>query len=535
MDSFKTQFLEYWKQHPQGMYILLLSLLTLLAFSPVFNAGFIWDDYLIIDNPHMQSLGGLKTIWTNPLQNMDEAHYWPLFYTTYWLEYQVYGNSAFGFHFVNLLLHLFNSILLWQILTRLKVPGAQWAALIFAVHPVHVESVAWILERKDTLSAFFYLLCFSAYLKYIDRDDYKQYGLALLFFTGSLLSKSIGITLPVILLLFLWWKNDTLRPKHLLSILPFFVIGGIYSLYDMHLVALRSPEKFDYSFIERILLASRAVWFYAGKLFFPFNLMTIYPHWDVHTHSLVPFIYPLGLALVLLSLWIQRNRWGKGALIGAAFFLLTLSPVIGFMDFSFMKHSFVADRYQYLASAGIITVICAMLTLVYQHCALYPKRIIAGCGTCIVLIFIILTYCQSRLYENSETLFRDAIQKNPQAWVAYNNLATALDDKGEFNEAYSLYQTAIHLNPAYADPYLNLGNHYFKKEAYLLAESHYRRAIQLNPNLSEAYNNLGAVLAQQNKLQESYSAFQKALQINPHDESAQRNLVKLRSMQPGLK
>ena len=286
-----------------------------------------------------------------------EAHYWPLTYTTFWLEHKIWGLEPAGYHVVNVLLHLLNSLLVWRLLLRLAVPGAWVAAAVFVVHPVHVESVAWIIERKDVLSGLFYLAAVLVWLRFLQQPRPWRYGLALLLFATGLLSKSIVVTLPAALLIMSSGGRRTASRRGICSAWRHSSWWRCSSRQSTSPQFSSMHSLLNYSLPERMLVASRALWFYAGKLAWPTDLAVIYPQWDISLGDPWAWLYLAGATALAATLWFMRHRVGRGPLAGALFFAVTLSPVLGFVNHGYMKYSFVADRFQYLAGIGVIAVL----------------------------------------------------------------------------------------------------------------------------------------------------------------------------------
>ena len=337
--------------------ILALGLLLVGSYFPAFFAGFVWDDRVFTEARAVRDIDGLWRIYFSPAEIENEAHYWPLVYTTFWLEHKLWGYAPTGYHIVNVLLHLINTLLLWRLVARLTVPGAWIVAAVFAVHPLHVESVAWVIERKDLLSALFYLAAFSAYIRFVAERRPGRYFLALFLFALGMLCKSIAVTLPAALLIYHWWQHGRMTGADLLRLMPFFAVGLIAAVADVAFSISREPLALGYSMAERVLIATHALWFYAGKLLWPANLAVIYPHWEVNVADPLAWGYVITAFAGVAALYRFRHRIGRGPLAGALFFAVTLSPVLGFVDFGYMQFSFVADRYQYLAGIGVMAVL----------------------------------------------------------------------------------------------------------------------------------------------------------------------------------
>ena len=351
--SLKTEACRWRRNHAA---LAALVLMAVVSYFPATQAGFVWDDEGYSPPPsRCGSASGLARIWFSPTAVPSEGHYWPLVYTTFWLEHKLWGFAPAGYHLVNLLLHLVNTLLLWRILLRLPVPGAWLVAAVFAVHPLHVETVAWVIERKDLLAALFYLAAFSAYMRFSAAPRRRPYLAALGLYAAGLLCKSIVVTLPAALLILAWWLRGRVTREDLLRLLPFFLAGAGIVFADWLYYSAREPYSFDYSLPERALIAARALWFYAGKLLWPAGLAVIYPHWDLSGALAWSWLAAAAAAAALLHF--ARRRTGRGPAAGVLFFAVTLSPVLGFVDYGYMQFSFVADRFQYLAGIGVMAVV----------------------------------------------------------------------------------------------------------------------------------------------------------------------------------
>ncbi|MCP4901658.1 MAG: O-GlcNAc transferase, partial [bacterium] len=337
----------------------LLLVLTASAYFPVVSCGFIWDDDAYVErNGNLQGVRGLYRIWFDVTAT---PQYYPMVHTTYWFEYQLWELKPAGFHVTNVLLHWIAAVLLWRILSLLNVPGAWLIAAVFGLHPVHVESVAWITERKNVLSAVFYLGSALAYLRCkLGSGSRWLSTVSLLLFVAALLSKTVTATLPAALLLILWWKRERLCREDVRELLPFFALslafGMLTAWLEVHHVGALGDE-WSLTFLERTLLAGKIVCFYIWKLLWPSNLTFIYERWNANFHSAWQLAFPAAVTAVLLTLWGLRNRLGRGPLVAVLFFIGTLFPALDFFDVYPMRYSFVADHFQYLASIGIIALV----------------------------------------------------------------------------------------------------------------------------------------------------------------------------------
>jgi tetratricopeptide (TPR) repeat protein len=509
----------------QRIKVVYIILLAIVVFFPVVLNEFIWDDDAIYDNPLVKSANGLTQIWFNPKANIRELHYWPVVYTTFWIEHHLWADNPIGYHLVNILLHALNIILLWKLLQKIQLPGAWFCALLFAVHPVHVESIAWAIERKDVLSGLFYLAAFLMYLKYQDKPTWKLYLLSLGLFVCALLSKSITVSLPIAILLYVWWKNGRIRLNDLIPFLPFFVVATFIAYFDVAFVNQRSSLTIiSLTPWQRVYIAGKSLWFYLEKLVYPLNLITIYPQWKLTVNLFTRFFYPITFLGFLGLLYTGRRYYGRGAFAALTFFAITLAPTLGFIDFSYMYHSYAADRFQYLASIGPLTLFGAWGYRLYTTTSINWKPILRMFGILIIALLGFLSWKQAERYDNDEILFRYTLARNPNAWLAYNNLGLALAEKNQNEAAMQCYLKAIELKPDFVYPYNNLGILLLKEGKPDQAIDCFHQAIQRYPAFAEAQNNMGSALAQQGKLADAILYFQKALALNPYNSKAKYNL-----------
>ena len=446
----------------------------------------------------------------------------------FWLQHRLWGDWPAGYHLVSLGLHFAAAALAALALRRLSIPGAYLAAAIFALHPAHVESVAWITEQKNTLSAVFYLGAALAWLRFEERREKRTYVLALVLFALALCSKTVTATLPAALLLLHWWKRG--KPswrRDVVPLLAFFVLGaaaGLFTVWvERNLVGARGAA-FDLTIVERGLLAGRAAWFYLGKLAWPADLVFVYPRWNVSQGVWWQYLYPAAALAALAGLWILRKRM-PGALAGALFFLVTLFPALGFFDLYPFLFSFVADHFQYLASLGILALAAAGAARLLDGAQPAARR--AGQGLCLagVAVLAVLTFRQSRLYADRETLYRATLRGNPACWMAWNNLAGALISRGKAEEAMGLAQRALALRPDYPDAHNNLALALAGLGRSEEAIPHYRRALEIDPGYAEAQNNLGFALAARGEIDEAIAHYRAALRTDPGRAGIHYNLA----------
>ncbi len=508
----------------EAQWILAIAVLVALSYFPALRGGFVWDDVIFSEEPVIHSAGGLRSIWFSPADIRNEGHYWPLVYTTFWLEHKIWGLDPTGYHAVNILLHLVNCLLLWRLLERLRVPGALVIAAVFAVHPLHVESVAWIIERKDVLSALFYLTAVLVWIRFDESPGPGRYGLALALFAAGLLAKSVVVTLPAALLVGQWWRRGRVTAVDLLRMAPFVAVGLAITLADYSFYASREPLDLGYTLVERALIAARALWFYAGKLVWPADLMVIYPLWEIDAGDPLAWGWLAGAAALAAALWAARRRIGRGPLAGALFFAVTLAPVLGFVDFGYMQFSFVADRFQYLAGIGVLAVLIgaaahAVGTLpeTVLPATVRPETVrkgALGLAVALILALAVLTYRQAGVYRDEITLFSHVVAHNPEARDAHHNLGGALFEAERFEEGLEVSLVAVEQRPDSAGALANVGRALVYFERLEEAEEHLRRAVRIDPRNVTAHQNLGEALRKQERYAEAVESYRTVLEID---------------------
>ena len=505
--------------------LLALGLLVIVSYLPAMLwGGFVWDDRILTDAKPVQEVSGLWQIWFSPSAIEGEGHYWPIVYTTFWLEHKLWGYAPAGYHIVNVLLHLGNTLLVWHLMRRLSVPGTWVVAAVFAVHPLHVESVAWVIERKDLLSGLFYLAAVLAWVRFVEQPNSRRYAWSLVLYAAAMLSKSIAITLPAAFLIWHWWKQGRVTSVDLLRVVPFCVVGLVITIGDLSFYQFMEPLSLGYSFTERTLIAARALWFYAGKLLWPTNLAVIYPLWDIRIADPLSWGYIIATVALVVALWHFRRQLGRGPLAGALFFAVTLSPVLGFVDYGYMQFAFVADRFQYLAGIGVMAVVIGAVTYSVGHLSdLWQKG--AWVVAAVVLILLgMLTWRQASIYRDGETLNRHIIALNPQARNAHRNLGNALYKQRRYEEALDAYRIAAAQRPNYAKVHSNLGMVLNKLGRFEEAEIHLRRAIVLDPRAKHRHSYLGEALYGQGRYAEAVNACRVAIEQHPDDLLAHASL-----------
>ena len=443
---------------------------TLAAYFPALKAGFIWDDDGFVTRTGLRSWHGLWRIWFEPGAT---EQYYPVLHSAFWVEHGLWGEAALGYHLANLVLHaaaacLFALVLrrLWAVGEGARVPeaGAWLAGMLFALHPVCVESVAWITEQKNTLSTVFYLLAALAYLRFDEqrwspasesaagggRRGLTSYWLATGWFILALLSKTVTVTLPAALLVVGWWRRGRLSwRRDGMPLAPWFALSaaaGLVTVWVERTFIGAQGAAFALGFTQRWMLVGRQIWFYVGKLVWPANLIFIYPRWKMDAATWWQGGYLLGVVALTAALWWWRRR-SRAPLAAWLFFVGSLFPTLGFFNVYAFIFSYVADHWQYLASLGAFSVMAAGLA---RALAAAPAAL-ARAGRMLVLLSLTglgaLTWRQCRMYRDAETLYRATLDRNSSCWMAHDNLGVILARTGRLPEALRHYEEALRLNP----------------------------------------------------------------------------------------
>ena len=463
-----------------------------LPYLPALRGGFVWDDEpLITSNLLLRTSSGLGEIWAGSRT----ADYFPLTNTVFWIEHHLFGNNATGYHALNILLQAANALLLWRILLRLKIPGAFLAGLIFAIHPVHAESVAWISELKNVLSMFFFLISALFFFEIEDQRFLNRtvaYSASLVAFLLALLSKTQVVFLPVALLLCAWWRNSPVEPKRqgkgnslrlqraIVRTVPFFLIAIVFGLITIWFQnrGIGEEEIILGPFTRRLTNAGMAIWWYAKQVFAPVQLMAVYPQWRFDTPALVEWLPLFAIIGGLLLLW---RRHSRGILLAFAYFIIALLPVIGIVRMSYARSgALVADHLQYFADISLIALFSAGVARLWSN-GRHEIRIVTA-TVILVLLGLMGSYTWARagIYRDEQTLWQDNFSKNPNTWQGHNRVGQLL----------------------------------FKQEKFAEAAPHFERAVQLKPELADNYNLLGVVYCRLQRFEEGIAQYRKGLQLN---------------------
>jgi len=547
-----------------------LVVLAVAVYIPSFTNGFVWDDSdNVAQKASLTGVAGLVRIWTDPFANQQ---YYPITHTTFWIEHSLWGLAPLPYHVDNILLHALCAVFILAILRRLAVPGAWLAAAFFVVHPVNVESVAWITERKNVLSGAFFFASALAYLSYARIGDAPpdkrsggqsrrgMYWCSLGLFVCALLSKTATCPLPLALVLILWWKKDRLRGRDMYPLLPFVgvaaAMGVVTTLLEKHLGAAGSV--WNMTLLEKTLVAGRALWFYAAKAFWPAGIIFIYPRWTVDPRAAWQYLYPVAALIVFAGLWLLRKRMGKGPLVAVLYFLVMVGPALGFLNIYFARYSFVQDHFQYLGSIGLLAPVAFVLARGAETKAGPRAGLCVVVACLIVVVLASISWGEQHKYLNEESLWRATIAANPSAAIAHSNLGKLLLDRGDTNEAGVEIARALRLGPQYAEMWCNYGIWLIKFDSPAKAVPYFRRSLELNPfyipaltnialadlkrgrvdlaekdarhalklddRLPDAHNILGIALIHRRNIEEAIIHFRAALSLDPGNPGYQRNL-----------
>jgi len=501
------------------IFALVLAAAAILVYRPAWNGGFLWDDDdYVTNNELLTAPDGLRRIWFS----LDSpSQYFPLVYTTFRIEHALWGLNPTGYHWVNLLLHIANALLVWAVLARLNVPGAWLAGAIFALHPVQVESVAWITERKNVLMGFFFLPTLLAWIAFVDERTKRPwlfYALALVLYVLALSAKTTACTLPAALFLILWLQKKPISSKRIFQVIPFLVLGiamGALAIWWERYHQGTSRAVFTFlNPIERVLVASRAIWFYLSKLIWPFKLTFIYPRWDIVPTSFLNYTWLLAGLFLCAAISFLRRYAGRSVEVAAAFFVVTLSPVLGFIMLYTFRYTFVADHYQYLACIGPIALASAGLVNLADTFK-NARTLIMSAALFLVAFLATQTWRQAAMYGDIETLWRTTLARNPGCWMAHNNLGIVLFQKGQLDEAIEHYRTTLQMQPNFWDADYNLGSALLRKGQVDEAIFYCEKAIAMEPNDPDAQVALANALFQKKRIDDAIVHYQKAVTLRP--------------------
>jgi protein O-mannosyl-transferase len=502
---------ERWRDLLLRIAVLVLAGLWIYSpvYHPFFPADWLWDDdQLLTANATVQSTtpAALFKLWFFP----DGADYFPLSYTALWLQWPFFGTWPTGYHLTTIVLHIIGALLVWRLLTVMRIPGAWLAGVLFVVHPVCVESVAWVSELKNTLSLPLFLLSAIAFVKFDDaaEDDpvkWRHYTLALVFFLLSMLAKTSVVAMPVVLLLYVWWKRGTITPRDVVLAAPFFLISivlGLITIYYQHGRAIGQETIIVGGVDSRIATAGMCILFYLKLIFWPVHLLPIYPKWEVDPPQAWQFLaWPVILGA---AWWFWQNRatWGRHALFAFGFFLLMVAPVLGFITISYMRITWAADHFIYLPMIGVIALVAALVATWFQRLPAVERPLLMS-GTAIVLAALTwMSFTYAGAWVNEDALWTHTLTYNENAWQAHNRLGAKKFARGHVDN-------------------MNAG----KRIQELGALHHFTRSTALRPDLGETHNNLGTALSAKGRMDEAIEQFREACRVTPHVPAIHVNLA----------
>jgi tetratricopeptide (TPR) repeat protein len=511
-----------------------------IAYFPALTGAQVWDDAGHITPAKLRSLEGLYRIW---FQFGASQQYYPLLHSAFWVEHRIWGDWVVGYHVITLLFHAIAAYLIVATMRRLSLPGGWLAASIFALHPVSVESVAWISEQKNTLSTVFYLSAAFCYLRFDQERRRASYALALVFFILALLSKSVAATLPATLLLVFWWERGSLRfNRDVKPLLPWFAIGmasGALTAWVEKTYIGAQGADFSLNIVERCLLAGRVIWFYLLKLIWPVHLLFIYPRWTIDAGEAWQYVFPALTIAAIAALWMYSRKTdtprARAPLAAFLCFIAALAPALGFVNVFPFLYSYVADHFQYQAMIAIFIAAAAYLATLTKRLPENRARLAPAIAGVVLAIFGVLVWRQTGLYLDETTLYRKTLAENPRAFMAWTNLALVVDrTPGHAEEAIRLTRKALEIRPTSAEAMNNIGMFLEELNRHEESLAAYRKAAQLSPALETAHwglaNGLSAMPGHE---EEAVREYQTAMRLKPDDDRVFTGLGRLYLRMPG--
>jgi len=509
-------------RHRPTVGVIALLLLTAITYLPALRGGFIWDDDdHLTQNRAVAARNGLEMIWSS----LAVSRYYPLTLTSFWVQRRLWALNPMPYHAVNIALHAVNAASLFALLRKLNVRGAWVAAALWAVHPVNVESVAWVTELKNVQSGLFFFLSLLCYLRFEECLRHSSeaerpgtapvwYSLALLGAAAAVLSKPSTVVLPLVLLLLAWWQHGRVLREDALRATPFFALAlamSAWTIVEQQVEVATPGQNWSLTLTERLIVAGRAVWFYAGKMVWPVNLMFIYPRWQLDANAFLSLLSLAGVTLVAFVIGRYRfHAWARASALGLGYFLIALLPVLGFFDIYFFRYSFVADHFQYLAGIGIVALVSAA-----GAASLRRRAVQVPLAAVTVAALSGMSWRHTHVFRDREVLWRDTLAKNPQAAIADNNLGAILNEQKRYKEAIGYLQAALRLRPGTAEPQNNLGISLTELGRYDEALGHLQEALRVRPDFSSAHYQLGVLYTKMNRLDEAEQEYLAALRYGP--------------------
>ena len=504
-----------------------LLLLAFVSYLPALQGGFIWDDDdYVSENPLLRDADGLRRIWTTT----ESPQYYPLVFTSFWVEHHLWGLEPAGYHAVNVALHALNAFLIGLLLRTLRVRGAWWVAVLFARAPGsrRVGGLDHRAQERALRPVLPARPCWPTCAS-TGTGNAGSMSWPWALFLCALLSKTVAATLPVVILLVLLYRGKRVSRRDLLRLLPFFVLalgmGMVTVALEEEMVGVVGGE-FEFGPLQRALIACRALLFYAGKLLFPWPLIFNYPRWNPDAGFLVwlgPVCAVLAAAGSMLFLW-RRGR--RGTVLALLFFAVTLFPALGLFNVYPFRYSFVADHFQYLASVGILVLTVQAVILLAEAAArrwVSPdgdrpraaERLATAAGLLVAAMLAALTWSQAGDYRDLETLWRATIARNPSSWIAHNNLALILLDRGEIEAAVAGFDRALESNPNSAESHTGRAMARARLGRNECALDDLDRALELDPTYPQAYIHRGELHLEMGEYARAVEDLGRVLASNP--------------------
>jgi tetratricopeptide (TPR) repeat protein len=507
---------------------------TLFAYRPVWHGTPLMDDQAyLITTPELRSVSGLVRIWAEP-QTAPQEHlrqYHPLVNTVFWLGNRLWGDAMLGYHLANIFLHSVSALLLWKILRQLEIAGAWLAAALFALHPVQVDSVAWLAELKNTLSGVFFFGCILAYLRFDQTRNRGAYALALLLFCLGLLAKAIVAMAAVVLPILFWWKRGRLQWKRdFRPLIPFVflaIVSGFATAWMERKFAGAEGEAFAFSFVERLLIAGRAFWFYLTKALWPSDLLFVYPRWEVNSQTWRQYLFPIAAVCLFALAWMLRKRW-SWLFAGLLVFGAILFPMLGFFNIVFFRLSFVSDHFQYLAILGIIVPVSAGGAILLKR--LDGAYRVAGYALVFALLgtLAVSTSRHSAMYHDNITCWKIVLERNPSHWMSQVNRASELLQKGDLDGALACFEIALQKSPRNLairrEISRNICDVFSKKGMLDEAIAQFEKCLAMSPDFAEAHHDLANALRKKGRYLDAVAHYESALRIDPRSVLTLNNL-----------
>jgi protein O-mannosyl-transferase len=501
----------------------------LWIYSPALHGDWLGDDSLYISqNPLLNDPARLWKTWFQPGSFIE---YYPLEETVQWVQWQLWGNDTFGYHLTNVILHIVSALLVWQLLSKFGLQLAWLGGLIFAIHPMMVESVAWISELKNCLSLPPFLLAMCAWIDYEERGRRADYLLALVFFLVAMLCKIGAAPFPAVILLYAWWKRGRIEWRDWLAGAPFLVIAMTLVLINLWASLSYTHSQLNNSsvtevggFFFRLALAGQTLSYYFTICFWPLGPLPYYPQWKVDPSSLVQFLPWIVLSAAACWLWRRRRSWGRHVLLGLGFFILTLGPFLGFIPISYMDYTWVMDHFLYVPIIGLIGIVVAGIERVDVRLAASVHPFSTGTLTVIIGLLALESHWYTAAFTSAETFWNYVIDRNPGSAAAYENLGEVLLKAGDLEQAKERFDTAIRLKPEISEPYCNLAYVYMQQGQFSEAAEALRQALKRDPNDPVLHNNMGILLTQAGHIPEALGQFEQALRGHPFYAEAHNNM-----------